>query len=379
MKNIKIIKTPLIISFLFIAFFCYSQESDTTELKMGDKKILIIEEGEELEEGITDLRKGIIDFKVKIQNYEKKIEEQQDSIDLYNEQLKNAKTEEEKIQIQSKIDKSNAEIEDHLKKIEAFEKGIEQINTEIEELSEKLDDLASELETDLDDMDFDFNLDDLSKKKKKKFKGHWAGFEFGINNYFDNNLKMELPTGGEFMELNTNKSWGFGLNFLQYSIPLFSKYAGIVTGMGFEWNNYHFKQNIDLLEDSLGVIIPQYIDPNELKYTKNTLNTVYFNIPLIIEFQIPTGKKDNRIFCGIGGYGGIKVASKTKKVYERAGDSRDLKFKGDYQLSPFRYGLTARVGYEFLQVYMNYSLISLFEPHKGPELYPVSIGLRIDF
>jgi len=354
-------------------------ENDTTELKMGDKKILIIEEGEEIEEGISELRKGVVDFKVKIKNYNIKIDELNDSIDIYNKDLKNAETDEEKQEIEQKIESCNNDIEEYSKKIEAFEKGIEQIENEIDELSNELADINDELENDFDDMDFDFNIDELTKKRKKRFKGHWAGFEFGINNFTTKDFSMQLPQEQSFMELNTSKSWGFGLNFAQYSIPLFSKYTGFVTGMGLEWNNYNFKNNIDLLEDSVGVIYGNYIPLDEKKYIKNTLNSLYLTVPLIFEFQIPTGQKDRRFFCGIGAYGGIKIGSKTKKIYELNGDERKSKAKGDYQLYPLRYGLTTRIGYEFIQVFANYNLVSLFEKWKGPELYPFTVGLRIDF
>lgn len=363
------IKTFITLAFIILILSqTFSQEKDTTELKMGDKKILIIDESEEIEEGITELRKGVIDFKIKIKNFNTKIDELNDSIDLYNNQLKDAKTEEDKEILNKKIEESEDEIADYTKKIEAFEKGIEQIENEIDDLSQELAEINEE-------ENFDFNIDDLSKKKRKRFKGHWAGFEFGINNYTDKNFKMQLPENGQYMELNTNKSWGFGLNFLQYSIPLFSKYTGFVTGMGFEWNNYRLKQNINLI-DSAGVIIAE---DSDIKFNKNTLNSVYFNIPIIYEFQIPTGKKDNRFFCGIGVYGGVKIGSKTKKFYELDGDEKDIKAKGDYQLSPLKYGLTTRLGYEFIEIFANYNLVPLFEKNKGPELYPFTIGLRVDF
>jgi hypothetical protein len=48
-------------------------------------------------------------------------------------------------------------------------------------------------------------------------------------------------------------------------------------------------------------------------------------------------------------------------------------------LSPFQYGLTARLGYNGVGVYVNYSLSSLFKDGEGPELYPWSAGLSFSF
>jgi len=379
MKSIiKIKSLAIVFTIMLFGTLVCAQEKDTTQIKIGDKKILIIEEGEELEDGISELKRGVKDFEYKISNIEKKIVILKDSNKVYEEQLKTL-TDDNKIdELEAKIEKNENEIEQNEKKIEAFNNGIEQIQEEIDELSEELDELSKEFEEDIED-EKDFDLKGIAKKSKK-FKGHYAGFEFGLNNFLNSDFNMTLADADKFMELNTNKSWGYSLNFLQYSIPLFSKNMGFVTGMGFEWNNYNLKQNVDLVENNLtGRIEGKEISLDEFKYQKNTLNSVYFKIPLIFEFQIPVGKKDNKIFCGIGAEGAVKVASKTKKVYNVLGDRKKLKVKGDYQLSPLKYGLTARAGYEALELFANYSLQPLFEKEQGPELYPFTVGLRIDF
>jgi len=379
MKTNTFYKNLIFIILLFTTINAVAQK-DTTELKMGDKKILIIQEGEEIEEGITELRKGVIDFEVKINNFEKKNKALLDSNKVYNDKLKDSSDENVKNLMQLEIDSNNIEITENQKKIEAYKKGIDQINKDIDDLKIKLDDLSEELgENDDDEDDFNFDLNDLSKFNQKKFKGHWAGFEFGLNNFTNVNRELKLPDNGMFMELNPSKSWGLGFNFFQYSIPVIKNYAGFVTGMGFEWNNFNLKQNIDLIEDSLGTIRPLLIASDVKRYSKNTLNMVYFKIPLIFEFQIPTGKKDNRIFCGVGIDGSLKLSSKAKKIYDLNGDTNKDKLKGEYRLSPFRYGLSARIGYRFIQLYANYSLTPLFEKNRGPELFPVTAGLRIGF
>jgi len=57
-----------------------------------------------------------------------------------------------------------------------------------------------------------------SAKKKKKFKGHWSGIEFGLNNFVDDKFSMARTDGEQFMDLNTGKSWNFNWNIKQYSI-----------------------------------------------------------------------------------------------------------------------------------------------------------------
>ncbi|MBN2519958.1 MAG: outer membrane beta-barrel protein [Bacteroidales bacterium] len=227
--------------------------------------------------------------------------------------------------------------------------------------------------------DFDFEIEDdemefKKKRKKKDFEGHFAGIELGLNNYGNDLFTTALNPGDEFMELNTSKAINCNINAMQYSIPLFSSHLGLVTGLGFEFNNYRFDNNNSIQKDSLGIIEAKTFDPGvNLDYSR--LTTTYLTCPLILEFQIPTSYKENKpIHIGAGVIGGLKIGSKTK--YRISGNNEKTKLPGNYNLSPFRYGLTARIGYRALNLYANYYLSPLFEK-KGPELYPFSIGLVI--
>jgi hypothetical protein len=60
-----------------------------------------------------------------------------------------------------------------------------------------------------------------------------------------------------------------------------------------------------------------------------------------------------------------------------SGEKSKEKNKGDFNLSPLRWGVTARVGYKDVSLFANYYMTSLFKPGRGPELYPFTIGLAI--
>ena len=65
----------------------------------------------------------------------------------------------------------------------------------------------------------------------------------------------------------------------------------------------------------------------------------------------------------------------TKIKYTEAGNKSKEKNKSDFNLSPFRWGFTARVGYKWIGIYANYYMTSLFKPTMGPELYPFAAGI----
>ena len=362
MKNLK--------SFILIALFTLSSILTFAQVDTNEVEI----ESESLKISVENLQDGILNFGVKVSTIQKENIILADSIKIAEEQIKLSSDEEEIEKLEEKIEKYEEQIENNEEQIIAFEDGIEDIEDEIDELIDELDDLADKI---TDNLDKDFNF----KRKKRKFRGHWSGLDFGINNFTNSNYELALPAGGEFMDIHETKSYNFSINFLQFSIPLWSRYMGFVTGMGVEWNNFALKQNIDLFEDpsNNGYINFTEIDPEVTKYTKNILRAVYLNVPLIYEFQIPVTKKDRRINVGLGVIGGMKIDSRFKKVYEIDGNKQKLKLKDDYHISPFRYSATVRIGFRALQLYANYSLVPLFEKDKGPELYPVSVGVRIGF
>jgi hypothetical protein len=50
---------------------------------------------------------------------------------------------------------------------------------------------------------------------------------------------------------------------------------------------------------------------------------------------------------------------------------------GDWFLQPFKFEATARIGWNFLNFWANYSLNTMFRKDKGPELYPWSAGITL--
>lgn len=216
---------------------------------------------------------------------------------------------------------------------------------------------------------------DVTYKEKRKFRGHWSGFEFGVNGFMDKNQSMIMKDDLAYMDLKQARSWNVNINFLQYSLGFGTDKAGLVTGMGIEFNDYHFSSETTLKNDN-GVtkVDSSFVDFN---VSKSKLSTTYFTVPLLLEFQIPAGH--HRLYVSGGIIGGVRLGSHTKVVYNDGGKEKK-KNRDDFNLSTFRYGLTARVGYRGLRLFANYYPTSLFEKDKGPELYPFSLGLvLIDF
>ena len=210
-------------------------------------------------------------------------------------------------------------------------------------------------------------------RTNNRFRGHWAGIEFGFNNYVTEEMNTVMPSDIYYMTLHSSKSSSFNLNFAQQSFG-FTHYIGMVTGLGINWNNYRFDNNNNIRKGDNGVI--EELNPLAA-LEKSKLTTIYLTVPLMLEFHVPAN--NHHLNIGAGVIGAIKLGSHSKMVFE---DGNKIKSFGDFSLSLLRYGPTARIGYQNFQIYGTYYATPLFKPGKSPggyELHPFEIGFALTF
>lgn len=211
--------------------------------------------------------------------------------------------------------------------------------------------------------------------KARHFRGHLAGFEAGFNNFVHSG-SMVLPAQIDYMSLETNSSFTFNLNFSQVNVGL-CRYAGIVSGIGLNWNNYRFK-NLNSIAVNEEGIINGIIPASSVPVKRSKFSTLYLYIPALLEIQIPAGYS-NSLNIAAGVIGGIKLNAWTKVVFK---DGEKSRVNGDYNLNLLRGGVTGRIGYRNLMVYGTYYLTPWFQKNKGPEglnIEPFEIGLAFTF
>jgi hypothetical protein len=209
---------------------------------------------------------------------------------------------------------------------------------------------------------------------KHKFK-HWSGLEFGTNGLRTPSKDgMTMPPGSEYMQLNPQKSYCFSLNLFEKDFHLHQNYINLVTGLGFEFNHYSLQNKESLRYDSTYTTAKS--EPN-MSYKKNLLNESLLTVPLLLEFNTSSNpEKDFHIAVGV--IGGWKIGSKTRQDYVSP-DGKDVSVvkSNDYNLDPFRYSLTARVGYRGISLFAIYGLSEFFKAGHGPEMYPASAGISV--
>ena len=230
-------------------------------------------------------------------------------------------------------------------------------------------------EYDNDDIFRDDDEDAPKKPSRKRFEGHWGGVEFGLNNFVTADQSFVLPAADYFMNVHSGKSMNFNLNFGQVDLGI-TKHFGFVSGLGVHWNNYRFDGNNSIVKGVNGVI-EEYVPAVGVTLDKSKLTTIYGVIPVLAELQLPTGRGNNLNIAG-GVIGAVKLGSYTKMVFYEDGKQK-VKDHGDFSLNMLRYGFTGRIGYDDFQLYATWYQTPLFKEGKGPELYPVEVGVSFTF
>jgi hypothetical protein len=143
----------------------------------------------------------------------------------------------------------------------------------------------------------------------------------------------------------------------------------VVTGLGLSSNDYTFDRPLTIAKESEnGKIIPVSLDPEGLK--KSKLNVWYLTAPMMLEIKTPLRMGNQRLYLAGGVIGGLNIGSHTKVKYKNDKD----KSKGNFNLSPFKYELTGRIGFGDFCIFANYGMSPLFKDLKGPVLKPITIG-----
>jgi hypothetical protein len=207
-----------------------------------------------------------------------------------------------------------------------------------------------------------------------EFSGHWAGIDFGLNLFLQEDYS---GYNSEFMSNNVLLSNSTYINIIQQSIGLQHNLntIGLVTGLGVHLQSYRLDKNTTVRRLEDGTIVPDILvfDYNQ----KSKLSIISLTIPLLTEFQIPINHYENRLYFSAGPYAGIRISSHTKIKYRIEGKKEKLKVPGHYSLHDFKFGLMLRTGYRWINLFATYEPVPLFKKDKGPQLTPFTIGITL--
>ena len=234
---------------------------------------------------------------------------------------------------------------------------------------------------------------------ENRFKGHWAGFDLGLNGYVNMNQNANFGKPYDYLSLKYEKSINLNFNIYQQSFALNkAKTIGLVTGVGLSFNEYRFLNQV-YLDPAADNLTGYYIVNTPVK--KSKLSVHYADIPLILEFQSKDKIRSKRFFVGVGLIGNVKLRSRTKIFFNNSNETYSLqdpatgnivsgsyrtpdqgvrnivKKTGSYSLNPFRVDATIRAGFRWVSLYATYALTPMFQSGRGPDLRQWTAGITL--
>jgi hypothetical protein len=227
-----------------------------------------------------------------------------------------------------------------------------------------------------DNEEFDFDFDD--DKEENVFSNensHWSGIGLSVMGLLNADNKFMLSKDAPFMTLDYTKTYAVNFNVLEKSIPIYKEYIGFTTGLGFNWNHYGLKNNVDLNKNNDSIF---GTTNTNLEYTRNALRSTYLQIPLLLDYN-SSANSDKSWHLTAGVVGGFRLGANWKTKWEDNGKKNSGKIKDDFFLTGLQANALVMVGYGNTNLFVQYSLKNMFQIDKGPALRPVSLGVFFDF
>jgi len=175
------------------------------------------------------------------------------------------------------------------------------------------------------------------------------------------------------------KSMNQGISFhsmLDY--PISQKFS-FAFGIGLSSHNLYSSSIPSSELDSTSKLTGKtvfYKIPDSIGFQKNKLNVTYVDIPVEFRFR---GAGNEGLKIALGFKAGVMLSNHTKYKGDAYLGSNKIEIKekqlGNQNILNYRYGVTGRIGYKWINAHVFYSMTNLFKKDKGPDMYPVSVGL----
>jgi hypothetical protein len=202
-----------------------------------------------------------------------------------------------------------------------------------------------------------------ASKKDYPVESHWTGFGVGLL-YLDG-----------LNSVNQRTSTSIYLNLMDYIIPV-NKHWLLATGLGFDWQNYKFKGNVSLKNDTDGVTRIIYDNSNE--HSNSQFKLYHITIPFIVEYQTRNQKSGN-FFIHAGIEALIKTYSSSRAEINTSEGVKKEKYRG-LSIQPLNARFVVRTGVSWFSVMLSYQPFSIVKTAEGgANIKPYGIGLMIDF
>lgn len=193
--------------------------------------------------------------------------------------------------------------------------------------------------------------------------------DWGFSRLIDNG-SFTLSADNQFLDYSRASNFGFdvaqiGMRFTD----MFKMYLST----GFEWNYLRLQNNI-ILDPNATPLAYAYSDT---EYRKNVLTSTYLRIPLTFELRSRKNKHGDRAKIAFGAMTGVLLKGTQRLRSEEYGKQ---KFRDNYNLASFQYGVFTRVGFDAFGIFAKYYLNDMFENSPAQQnVNNLTFGLTLGF
>ena len=195
-----------------------------------------------------------------------------------------------------------------------------------------------------------------------------------------NDIWQDVPSTVNVRTINQ------GINvYLMINKPIRNSNISLTTGIGISSHNLYsdaipvLGRDVNTNPDGVTKFVTlgdYFLKP--VSYKINKINLTYIDIPIEIKYKTRAERK-KRFNCSIGFKIGYNVSNHTKfkgeDIVEDTDDIVVIKKSNIRNISDWNYGIIARIGYGRFKINSYYSLAKIFDKGKGPQIYPISVGL----
>lgn len=212
--------------------------------------------------------------------------------------------------------------------------------------------------------------------KPSNISTNWWIVDLGISQFNDQTNYSNAVASGflaatpgkpeDWFNLRNGKSINVNIWVFMQRLNMIKHFVNLKYGLGVEFNNYRFTENIRFQKTSTPRVIMDTID-----FSKNKLAADYVTLPMMLNFNFtPTRKRGFGV--SVGASVGYLYNSRQKTIGGREGKK---KVHDDFDLEKWKISYVGEIQLGPVKLYGSYATKSMFE--KGLDFTPYNFGFRL--
>ena len=209
---------------------------------------------------------------------------------------------------------------------------------------------------------------------------NWGILDIGFSNYSDKTIygstaaQAYAPgSNSTWFDLNDGKSKNVNFWIFMQKLNVAKHVVNLKYGLGFELNNYSYKQHIRYNANPAAVVNPPRVSLDGTvgrTYKKNKLAADYLTVPMMVNFNF-TPKREKGFGFSAGISVGYLYSARNKTV---TSDEGKKKAKDDFELEKWKLSYVGELSMGPVRFYGSYAFKNMYE--RGLDMTPYNFGFR---